>query len=179
MRLKVSFINIVVDNIVKELWYSHDNILNDYGVPYSSLSSKYQRYFAFEVLKRCFLNFGEEGNGTIEIAPLVEIAYCRRVIGNKYKFPFTLALLGFNNEITGVKAVVYDYHTMKESGVFLIINQEETLSKVKLIERMKKEGFVRITKELSVAKNKRGVPILFHENKDGATNIVYLEHIKA
>ena len=178
--------------ITKQIEYSHDNIRKDYGIEWETLTLDCQRYFAFEVYKRCSLHFPVKNEGIhINIAPLVEVSFCRRTIGSKYKFPFTITLIGFNNEITGIKAVIYNPNKICELGVFFIADKEEwkcTESERKkrgedienhswLPERMRKKGFIRIIEKLLIVQNSYGVPMISYKDKDGITTVEYLENI--
>jgi len=191
--------------ITRTLNYTYDTLWSEFGVEFRSLPIGSQQYFLFEVLKRCNLYIPKEieestANEDIQIqmAPLIDVNYYRTIVGNKYKFPLTLTLLGCESNILGVKAVVYNPEKMKEVGVFFIVNQEQwgfseeeknavpkrkDYQKDALLDysylpgKLKKKGYKKIMSTIKIEYNQKGEPSITYNGKNGPAFVDYLENI--
>ena len=46
------------------------------------------------------------------------------LLGDKYKIPITMSLIGLENEPVGIKFTIYDPEIMKENGVYFSVNSD-------------------------------------------------------
>lgn len=156
-------------------------------------------------MKRCTLFIPKEIDENtsdediaIQIKPLIEVCYQRSFVGNDYKHPLTITLLGCDTELLGIKATIYNAKSVSENGVFFIVNsrdwefapeERESAPKLKDYQRdeisdyswlppkLKKKGFKQIVSKLNVQYKPKEGPSLVYTSKTGPTPIEYLHNI--
>ena len=79
------------------------------------LTEDQQQFILFDALHRCTLFIPkdlEESTADedieIKMKPLIEVNFYRALVGEKYKYPLTMTLLGCDNDLVGLKAVLYN-----------------------------------------------------------------------
>ena len=189
--------------MIREMSYSYDRLWSEYGVDFKSLPQNAQQYFLGDILKRSILYVPKEIEEStakddiqIQLKPLVEACYYRTLIGETYKYPLTISLLGYDPELIGVKAVVYDPIKVKEAGIYFLVNsehweftEEEKNNSPKrkdyqkdmladyswLPHKLRKKGYKKLVELMKVEYNDKTEPVLTYVGKNGPAAIEQLE----
>lgn len=70
--------------------------------------------------------------------------FYRTYIGNAYKYPLTMSLIGYQGIPIGVKAVIFDPVECKENGMFFTVNPEAWRKKGNEITKKKSYKYVSV-----------------------------------
>ncbi len=191
--------------VIREMKYTYENVWRDYGVEFKSLGRDEQQYILFDVLKRSSLFIPKEIEEStakddiqVQIKPIVEVNYYRTLVGEKFKYPMTFTLVGYDTELTGVKAVLYNPINITEHGVFFIVDnttwefsqeEKDAVPKRKeyqrdaladyswLPQKLKKKGYKKLLSTIKILYNDRGEPAIAYNGKNGPTFVDYLENV--
>ena len=152
------------------------------------------------MLKRCSLCVNREKDSNlsdefiqIRIKSLNQIDFCRRIVGDDFRYPLTLTLIGYKTKITGVKVTIYNPIKKTDIGVFFIANnaewsyskkefnmetqKEDIIEYSWLPQELKRNGYAKIIKRIKAICDYNGVPEIVYKDHNGQSYVDYLEAI--
>lgn len=120
-------------NFIYQFNYSYFKIYSIYGVKVDKISKRESSILAYFILESYKIDesmekeFEENENETISedcfiVFQLKSLKSIRKFIGNQYRIPITLSIVGINTHLIGIKASIFDIETCIENSCWFLLD---------------------------------------------------------